>query len=120
MCASRAKSCQIMERTASAAAPGEFPLTLSPLILFALECSEQRLGEMPATALPPSRPRMAPDGAAAPGTDLCRGEQESGAGVRLPQHQAGRCGASSTGMHEGVWFCIKTQRMPAGSSPDGA
>lgn len=32
---------------------------------------------MPATALPPSRPRMAPDGAAAPGTDLCRGEQES-------------------------------------------
>lgn len=95
MCASRAKSCQSMERTASAAAPREFPLTLSPLILFALESSEQRPGEMPATALPPARPRTAPDGTAALGTDLRRGEQESGAGagVRLPQHQAGHCRA---------------------------
>lgn len=104
----------------SAADAGEFPLTLSPLILFALECSEQRLGEMPATALPPCHPRMAPDGAAAPGTDLHRGEQESGAGTWLPQHRAGCYGASSTGMHEGMWFCIKTQRVPAGSFPDGA
>lgn len=83
--------------------PRESPLALFPLILFALERSEQRPGEPPATALPPARPRRAPllspDGAAAPGTDL-RGEQEqSGAGVRLPNSKQG-VWASSAGMHE--------------------
>lgn len=82
------------ERRASAAAHrGVSPSPFPPLILFALELSEQRPGEPPATALPPARPRTAPllspDGTAAPGTDLRRGEQESGAGasVRLPRHQ---------------------------------
>lgn len=76
--------------------PWESPLALFPLILFALERSEQRPGEPPATALPPARPRRAPllspDGAAAPGTDL-RGEQEqSGAGVWLPNSRQGARG----------------------------
>lgn len=73
--------------------PWESPLALFQLILFALERSEQRPGEPPAAALPPARPRRAPllspDGAAAPGTDL-RGEQEqSGAGMRLPDSRQG-------------------------------
>lgn len=118
------------EESVSRSPPGRCPSPFAPLILFALERSEQRPGEPPATALPPARPRTAPllspDGTAAPGTDLRRGEQESGAGasLRLPRHQgrasrgqqcrdAEACGAVSqpTGV-PGAAF--------AGSLPDGA
>ena len=72
------------EQSISRSPPGEPPSPFPPLILFALERSEQRPGEPPATALPPAHPSTAPllspDGTAALGTDLRRGEQESGAG----------------------------------------
>lgn len=104
------------EESVSRSPSGRCPSPFPPLILFALERSEQRPGEPPATAPPPARPRTAPllspDGTAAPGTDLCRGEQESGAGasLRLPRHQ----GRASRGQQ-----CRDAEACGAVSQPRG-
>lgn len=106
------------EESVSCSPPRSPPLAFPPLILFAIECWEQRPGEPPATALPPAHPSQ--NGSAplsrrhcCPGELISTGvsrRAEQGPACSSLDTKAGHGRASSAGMRGGVRGCIPAQR----------